>query len=112
MEINNLVSTVHEMAVDHGWWDDKQNFKSDCEPHYIAAKLSLVHSEVSEAVEVLRNPILSIGERKERFGEELADVVIRIADLCGFLGIDLDATLTKKMDINDRRPYRHGGKML
>lgn len=39
---------------------------------------------------------------------ELADAVIRIADLCGHLGIDLDAVIAEKMAYNDGRPYKHG----
>jgi NTP pyrophosphatase (non-canonical NTP hydrolase) len=43
---------------------------------------------------------------------ELADIVIRVADLCGLYGIDLDAALEEKMAYNSTRPYRHGGKQL
>ncbi len=39
---------------------------------------------------------------------ELADAVIRIADLCGHLGIDLDAVIEEKMAYNADRPYKHG----
>jgi len=38
--------------------------------------------------------------------------VIRVADLCGKLGIDLDFALTMKMEYNQTRPHRHGGKAL
>lgn len=39
---------------------------------------------------------------------ELADAVIRIADLCGYLGIDLDAVISEKMAYNETRPFKHG----
>ena len=39
---------------------------------------------------------------------ELADAVIRIADMCGHLGIDLDAVIEEKMADNADRPYKHG----
>lgn len=43
---------------------------------------------------------------------ELADIVIRVADLCGLYGIDLDKALEAKMAYNKTRSYRHGGKQL
>lgn len=43
---------------------------------------------------------------------ELADIVIRVADLCGLYGIDLEEALQKKMAYNRTRSYRHGGKHL
>jgi NTP pyrophosphatase (non-canonical NTP hydrolase) len=42
------------------------------------------------------------------FKEELADVAIRLGDLCGGLGIDLETEILNKMAINESRPYKHG----
>lgn len=39
---------------------------------------------------------------------EIADAVIRIADLCGNLGIDLEAHVAAKMEYNKYRPHKHG----
>lgn len=47
-------------------------------------------------------------EKPEGVAVELADAVIRIADLCGHLGIDLDAVIAEKMAYNAGRPYKHG----
>jgi hypothetical protein len=41
---------------------------------------------------------------------ELADVVIRVADLCGALGLDLAAAIERKHAYNTTRAFRHGGK--
>ena len=46
--------------------------------------------------------------KPEGVAVELADAVIRIADLCGHLGIDLDAVIAEKMAYNADRPYKHG----
>lgn len=36
------------------------------------------------------------------------NAVIRIADLCGHLGIDLEAAIDLKMAYNETRPSKHG----
>ena len=41
---------------------------------------------------------------------ELADVIIRVLDYCGYAGIDIDAAISQKHEYNRTRPYRHGGK--
>ena len=44
--------------------------------------------------------------------EELADAVIRIFDLAGFLCIDLEKYIDQKHEYNRGRPYRHGNKVV
>lgn len=46
--------------------------------------------------------------KPEGVAVELADAVIRIADLCGYLGIDLDTVISEKMAYNETRPFKHG----
>ena len=111
MEVKQLIQTSHKTAVDKGWWDQPDN------PDSVPAKLALVHSEVSEALEEYRNgkPLSEIYFREsdgkpEGFVVELADVVIRIADLCGRYGLDLETAIDIKAKFNDSRPYRHGNK--
>jgi NTP pyrophosphatase (non-canonical NTP hydrolase) len=43
---------------------------------------------------------------------ELADVVIRVLHFAGKHGIDLERAVEEKMDHNESRPFRHGGKAL
>jgi NTP pyrophosphatase (non-canonical NTP hydrolase) len=45
---------------------------------------------------------------KDTFEDELADAVIRIADLCGYLNIDLESHIKAKMRYNETRPHKHG----
>lgn len=54
------------------------------------------------------------GERWKPEGvpSELADVFVRLLDTCAHLGIDLELEFNKKMDYNDTRSARHGGKKL
>jgi len=40
--------------------------------------------------------------------EELADVFIRLADLCAGLEIDIESAILAKMEKNKSRPKMHG----
>lgn len=90
---------IHKVAKNHGWWDTGRS---------IPESLCLIHSEISEALEGVRNH-LKVGE-DGWLGEELADAVIRIFDLCEHEGIDIIGEIEKKHEKNKDRPYRHGGK--
>lgn len=48
--------------------------------------------------------------KPEGFGVELADAVIRIADLAYLTGLDLGALILEKMTYNGTRPHKHGRK--
>jgi len=61
--------------------------------------------------ELLRNLPNMIGHFKpEGIPSELADIIIRVLDICGFHGIDIAHALADKMAYNETRQYRHGGK--
>lgn len=47
---------------------------------------------------------------KSSFEDEIADVAIRLFDLCGGLGIDLQKHIELKMMYNSMRGYKHGKK--
>ena len=110
MTIENLIKESLQTAKSKGWWDDPDR--------NVGELLALIHSEVSEALEVYRvKGKDSIGEnwldergKPEGFTVELADVIIRIADLCGEFELDLEESLTTKLSYNQTRPYRHGDK--
>jgi hypothetical protein len=51
-----------------------------------------------------------LASKPEGLVVELADAVIRIADLCGALGLDLAAAIEIKHRYNETRSFRHGGK--
>jgi NTP pyrophosphatase (non-canonical NTP hydrolase) len=93
--INNLCKEAYLIAKSKGWHD---------EPREMGTILALIHSEVSEALEADRKG------NNENFAEELADVCIRIFDLCGSKEIDLETAISKKMEFNKTRSYKHGGK--
>ncbi|GIM47007.1 hypothetical protein DNHGIG_25560 [Collibacillus ludicampi] len=108
MNINELVKEAHQMAIDKGWYE---------EPRTFGEIIALVHSELSEALEDFRagrriNEIYYEGDKPCGIPIELADVVIRIFDTCGYYGIDLEEAIEEKMAYNAKRPKRHGGKKL
>ena len=94
--INDFIQECHRIAKLKGWWDEERN---DGE------LIALMHSELSEALEAMREHKV-----KEDIAEELADCCIRIFDYCGARDIDLENTLLKKIAYNQTRPYRHGKK--
>ena len=122
MTIADIVERAHENAVKHGFWDVTPEF---------GTTISLIHSELSEALEEMRagnrirpgSPMPMVYysgggyvataptkccAKPEGVAIELTDAVIRIADLCGQLGIDLETAIALKMEYNESRPFKHG----
>ena len=65
-------------------------------------KLMLVVSEIGEASEAVKKADF------DNFREEMADATIRIFDICGAMGIDLEFEISRKMTLNRERPRLHG----
>lgn len=126
--MEKLIEKAHSVAKEKGFWDEERN---------VPEMLMLVVSELSEALEALRKdkwcdplatavlakdlknwhevlnePWKSGFEKavKSSFEDEIADVAIRLFDLCGGLKIDLEKHIEMKMKYNSLRPYKHGKK--
>ena len=102
--LNELAKKAFNNAVNHGFYEV---------PPSIPERIALMHSELSEALEDYRNDKMNLvieDDKPNGFPSELADVIIRILDLCGYLGIDLDEAVKTKMNYNKTRPYKHGNK--
>jgi NTP pyrophosphatase (non-canonical NTP hydrolase) len=126
--LNELSKQVHENAKSKGFFDSEKN---------IGEMLCLIHSEVSEALEADRkNFYTNVSEIKLKgladknygatfnddeifkeffsitvkntFEDELADVIIRVLDLCAFKGIDIEKHIKMKMRYNALREHKHG----
>ena len=107
--INKWVYEIHKNAVQHGWYDGNsaKNF---------GELLMLVVTEVAEVMEEYRNGRLMKETYVNKNGKmcgipsELADIVIRVMDICGYYEIDLEQAIAEKHEYNKSRPYKHGGK--
>ena len=104
MQISQMQAEVHRTAVEHGWWEA---------PRPVGEVLMLMVTEIAEAMEAYRsgNPESEKIPGFSQMEEELADVVIRLLDYAGGENLDIEGALLAKMAYNEKRPYRHGGKL-
>lgn len=136
MEIKDIVQKAHDNAVKHGFLEPplpfgtaiapKRTFRSarrrtrrkPCPLYYPCNAGGLCVDDRNEEGVTCGSriynpehpdaPCSARSKKPEGVAVELADAVIRIADLCGHLGIDLDAVIEEKMAYNADRPYKHG----
>ena len=123
MNLNTYTDICHKASVAAGWWTKGElDLKVDSREQIslAAAKIALIHSEVSEALEGLRKRLNDDHLPHRKMVEvEFADALIRIFDLAGFLGLDLQGAFTEKMEYNlnraDHKPsarQAEGGKVI
>lgn len=99
----SLQDRIHKNAVNKGFWKTKREK---------AVSLCLIHAEVSEALEAIRdgNPKDKHLPHRDSFEVELADIVIRVMDLAGHNNIPLANVIMEKVAFNETRPKKHGKK--
>ena len=113
--IAQLQKRAYRQSADKGFHDHQP--ATPAEALAIAGmKMALFHSEVSEALEELRDghapdeTYYREDGKPEGVPPELADVVIRVLDFAEDNGIDLEAAIIEKLDYNATRAHKHGGK--
>lgn len=119
--LNALANVIFHRNVEKGFYEKEKN---------IGEMLCLMHSEISEALEADRKDLYAttnmnvvngwtsdedfLKAYKEKvkgtFEEEMADIFIRLMDMCGFKGIDIVAHVKAKMRYNLAREKYHGKK--
>jgi NTP pyrophosphatase (non-canonical NTP hydrolase) len=129
--MKDLVKKAHQVAKDKGFWDTERNVsemlmlivsevaeaqealrKSHFADPVTVADLSM-DLELDRTDEEFLLKALAWKEKfqlivKSSFEDEIADVAIRLFDLCGGMGIDLEKHIELKMKYNSMRGYKHG----
>lgn len=105
LAFDQQIVNAYRTACEHGWHDVERED---------GTLLALIHSEISEAVQALRdgNPVDAHCKDFSSLEIELADAVIRIMDYAGSRNLDIAGAILAKMEYNRTRPLRHGGKMF
>lgn len=123
--LNGLAQTIFNANREKGFWDKERN---------IGELLMLVTSELGEAMEAHRKDRFADRPRfngskvaysevaakdfahkkafeshiKDTFEDEIADAMIRLFDMCGGLGIDIEYHIEQKLAYNKTRERLHG----
>jgi NTP pyrophosphatase (non-canonical NTP hydrolase) len=111
---STLQDACHGASLAAGWWSDLKsglNLREEVRngtrlgKALVAEKLCLTHSEISEAMEGHRKGLMDDKlPHRSMLEVELADAVIRIADLAGAMNLDLGGAIAEKMAFNQVRP--------
>jgi NTP pyrophosphatase (non-canonical NTP hydrolase) len=109
-EFKSLQEIIHRNAVSKKFWERDGAPQDARDPDVAASKIMLIVTELAEAVEAIRGGWTESDHLPGYGGvaEELADTVIRAADLSEALGVDLMDVILAKMKYNLGRPERHG----
>jgi hypothetical protein len=117
--VANLVDVCHGASKAAGWWrhsktgldlievinkpaDELQKLLAGA---LVAQKLCLTHSEISEGMEGHRKGLMDDHiPTRSMLEVELADAVIRIADLAGAMNLDPAGAIVDKLRYNAKRP--------
>lgn len=90
MDINQIAEQNY-LWVEKMGWHNKTTLEA----------LALVASEVGEAINECRDE-----KPSDAFGEELADIILRVLDIAHWQGINIEAEIAAKMLKNEQRGTR------
>jgi NTP pyrophosphatase (non-canonical NTP hydrolase) len=141
LTITELVDQSYKNSSQHGFWDDErtdetipsklalimseagealESYRNPNSDNLVPIPVELVERLTQgptdnasyHGARLELNDLLRAWQVKPKgFDIELADIMIRVADLAGALGIDLESAVQKKHAYNLGRPFRHNRKV-
>ena len=112
ISLNTLRDAIYEDAVAHGLWESTDYTVKECieEARREGEPADQEDMMRGWAMEAIRREVneLEMTLSEEEYVEELADVIIASLSVAGKLGIDIDAAVRRKMEINRARTWKHG----
>ena len=110
LSLNTLRDAIYQDAVAHGLWEvedevNKNRMLLGEETGYMSALTFTCAQKIKDECHEL-----AMALTEDLFSEELADVIIMSMSVAGKLGIDIDAAIRRKMEINKARPWKHEGE--
>jgi NTP pyrophosphatase (non-canonical NTP hydrolase) len=131
--MEQLIKKAHQVAKDKGFWETERNvpemlmlvvselaeaLEALRKDHYadkavvkdLLQDLELDRTDEEFVIKAIEFQVKFKDSVKSSFEDEIADVAIRLFDLCGGLSIDLQKHIELKMMYNSMRGYKHGKK--
>ena len=114
MDYTKLQKLVYEPMLKHGFYEKwrlakvilKRSVDPDLERMIDLAELALMHTEISEACEEVRNM------DDETLAKELAGLQIRLFNFANFREINLEKYVIAENERNKTRPVLHGRRFI
>ena len=98
MNISDLTEKMHAFVRSKGWYE--ADTKRPQTPRNLAISLSLEAAEILEHFQWREEPL-----DKAKLASELADVTLYLLQLASVSGIDLEAAVLEKLQINRSRTW-------